>query len=369
MSDIFRVTNIPVPDFSVSSFHPGVDGLLELMGEQGEKFYRSKTTGRLAGLEGLISSDDLVILKINAQWKHRGMTNVDVVRGLIERILDHPDGFTGEVVLFENGRGRGALDCDMQDSYYETGEVAANAEDPSHTWTWLTEEWYADAPVSAILFDEHRDVEVGDTDRETQGYRAVNPHPERHDWALTYPVFTTAGGRRVDFRRGIWTGTGYDDSKLKVLNIPVLKTHRAAGVTGALKLYFGVISIDWFYEEYHDHMGLTCAEMFTHVRAPDLNIMDSIWVPVDQIVGTPETNPLRVNQLTASVDPVALDYWAAKNILYPLSGKAQHNPDEPLFLRYRMLMPAKQEFDGCGGCKGKRVTMDESEMTVYRLSL
>jgi hypothetical protein len=182
-------------------------------------------------------------------------------------------------------------------------------------------------------------------------------------------VFNTAGGRRVDFRKGVWTGVGYDDSKFKVLNIPVLKTHRAAGATGALKLYFGIISIDWFNEEYHANMGLTCAEMFAHVRAPDLNIMDSIWVPVNQIVGTPETNPMRVNKLTASVDPLALDYWTMKNILHPLSCNPQHDPEQPLFLRYKMLLPAEQEFRQCGGCKGQPVTMNEEEMRIHTRAL
>ena len=116
-------------------------------------------------------------------------------------------------------------------------------------------------------------------------------------------------------------------------------------------------------------MGLTCAEMFAHVRPPDLNVMDSIWVPVNQIVGTPETSPQRANKLTASLDPVALDYWTAKHILFPLSCNPQHNPEEPLFFRYRMLLPALQEFNGCGGCKGEPVTMDEREMQVHTLSL
>jgi hypothetical protein len=369
MSEIFYVSNIPVPDFTQSNFHPGVEGLLTLMGDNGFKFYRSPTTTQLAGPQGLIASDDLVMLKINAQWKHRGTTNADVVRGIIQRILDHPDGFSGEVFLFENGRGRASFDCDLCDDYYATDEVAANAEDPSHTWSWLVKECFQDPRVSGILFDEYRHIEVPEDDHETQGYRAFNPHPGRHPWALTSPVFNTSGGKRVDFRRGVWTGTGYDDSKFKVLNVPILKTHRAAGVTGALKNYFGVISIDWFNREYHAHMGLTCAEMFAHVRAPDLNILDSIWVPVNQIVGTPETHPQRANKMTASIDPLALDYWAAKHILFPLSTNPLHNPDEPLLFRYQMLLPALHEFSSCGGCKGHPVTMDERDMQVHSLSL
>ncbi|NLE77384.1 MAG: hypothetical protein GX605_11615, partial [Chloroflexi bacterium] len=123
MSTLFHVRNIPAPDFSQGNHHPGVDALLGLMGDHGQKFYKTSRESRLAGPQGLIGPDDVVMLKINAQWKHRGATNVDVVRGIIQRILDHPDGFRGEVVLFENGRGRASLNCDLCDSYYSTPEV------------------------------------------------------------------------------------------------------------------------------------------------------------------------------------------------------------------------------------------------------
>ena len=36
-----------------------------------------------------------------AERPQRGGTNTDVLKGLIARILEHPDGFTGEVVVVE----------------------------------------------------------------------------------------------------------------------------------------------------------------------------------------------------------------------------------------------------------------------------
>lgn len=368
-SELFNIRNMPVPDFSESVYHPGVDALLGLLGENGFKFYRSEEESRLAGPQGLIVGDDLVVLKVNGQWKHRGMTNIDVVRGLIRHVLDHPDGFTGEVVIFENGQGRGSLDCDMCDAWYETDESAANAENPSHTWRWLVEDHFRDDPVSMILFDEHHKTEVAEDDHESQGYRFFNPHPERHPWPLTYPIFNTEGGRRVDFRRGIWTGGGYDDRKFKLLSLPVMKNHRSTGVTGALKLYFGILSINWHSPEYHDNVGLTCAEMFSHIRAPDLNILDLTWLSINAVNGHPDTLPQRTNQLLASTDPLAIDYWASKNVMFPLSRNPLHNPDEPLKFRTKTLLPAWQEFDQCGGIKGKAVTMDEKEIKVYSRTL
>ncbi len=69
VSELFNVRNMPVPDFSESVYHPGVDALLGLLGENGFKIYRSEEESRLAGPRGLIAGDDLVVLKVNGRWK------------------------------------------------------------------------------------------------------------------------------------------------------------------------------------------------------------------------------------------------------------------------------------------------------------
>jgi hypothetical protein len=58
-------------------------------------FYKWKDSYIQSDAFGLIAADDVVLIKVNAQWKHRGCTNSDLIRGLIQRILDHPDGFSG----------------------------------------------------------------------------------------------------------------------------------------------------------------------------------------------------------------------------------------------------------------------------------
>jgi len=78
----------------------GVDDLITLMGAHGLKWHRSAATGATSGPEGLIDSDDVVIIKINGQWSERGGTNTDVLRGVIRRIVEHPDGFVGDTVAF-----------------------------------------------------------------------------------------------------------------------------------------------------------------------------------------------------------------------------------------------------------------------------
>ena len=111
-SSIFRITDCPAPK-GLRNHHEGMDALLDLMGRHGLKFYGTAEEGPdIGGTDGLIEAFDVVLVKVNAQWKYRGCTNSDVVRGLIQRILEHPDGFDGEVVIFENGQGGGSLDCD-----------------------------------------------------------------------------------------------------------------------------------------------------------------------------------------------------------------------------------------------------------------
>jgi uncharacterized protein (DUF362 family) len=69
--------------------------------------------------------------------------------------------------------------------------------------------------------------------------------------------------------------------------------------------------------------------MWSMVRAPDLNILDCIWVSHEALRGYPEETTHRANVLLAGMDPVALDYYASKHVLLPVGGNQahMHNPD------------------------------------------
>ena len=364
-STIYGVRDIGIPDFGSGNYHPGVESLLTLMGQKGLKFYRHSATDDLAGPDGLIAANDVVLVKVNAQWKHRGCTNTDVLRGLIQRILDHPGGFRGEVVILENGQGRGSFESNQ--NYDGDTSVAGNAENPAHTFNYLVRTVFSDQPVSAVLLDSVRWVQVSDNDHSTNGYRTLNPHPERQSWHISYPCFTTHGGHRVELARGLWTGSGYAQN-LKLLNLPVLKTHGGCGVTGALKLFYGVLSM-WFSDSgYHyGRIGDVLGQMFAHVRAPDLNIMDAIWVSYASLRGYPPSTTSRQNTLLASTDPVALDYWASKYVLYPISQNPNHHPD--MVEQYtdsnlaQYLSAAGMEINACNPIGGRPVNWNDSLIT------
>jgi hypothetical protein len=348
-SKLFWVHKIPKNPFRGNfgrNHHVGVDCLLHLMGAKNLKFYRSNRTDLLSGPKGMIAADDVVLIKVNAQWKYRGCTNSDVIRGLIQSVLEHPDGFAGEVVIIENGQGYGSLRCDAT-TRYANDSVHANANNTLHSFEYLVDAVFDDPRVSSFLFDRIRVFFLDSSDHDTDGYRKIDN--------VSYPCFTTAGGNRVELREGIWNGNGHSQN-LKLINVPVLSMD------------------DGYYDSRHyAGLGETCGKMFTLARAPVLNIIDAIWVSHRTLSGHPPESTTRVNQLVASQDPVALDYWAAKHILYPIDNNERHHPDFPgiavwlndarrVINQRRTLWKPKQ------GLRVKRANIKEKQMQLASYS-
>ncbi len=327
LNDVFHVQGIP--DFPFidpgrPNNHLGLDSLLYSMADNGLKLYRSSRPDALCGPSGLIALDDVVLIKVNAQWKYRGATNSDLVRGLIQRLLDHPDGFTGEVVIVENGQGRGSLACDTSSTYGGDTGVHANANDESHSFLYLVNTLFRDPRVSAYLLDPLRATFIGPDEHVKDGYRKYEN--------VSYPCFTTVGGRRVELREGIWNGASHSP-RLKLINVPVLKHHDTGGseFTASLKLFYGLVSMDDGQSgpRHYSGLGETVGKMAASVATPVLSIIDAIWVSHGSLGGWPAEATFRANQLAAGQDPVALDAWAAKNILHPIDGNVRHHPDFP----------------------------------------
>lgn len=358
---VCRVHHVPVPDYTYSNRHAGVDSLLFLLAFDNLPFYRSSSGHPLAGAHGMIGREDVVLIKVNAQWKYRGSTNTDVVRGVIQRILEHPDGFAGEVVIVENGQGRGSLNCDTTSGCDGgTREIQANAESVRHSFTYLVQNVFADPRVSEMLIDPFRTVYIDANDHATNGYRTVG--------RVTYPCFTTAGGRRVEMREGIWTGSGHDGERLKWINVPTMKDHKDLNVTGCLKNIFGLITTYMEPLEHHDPTqgGQAMGEFFTLVRPPVLNLLDHIWCAHASLCGYPPDTTTRVNMLCAGLDPVALDAWSARHVLMPISGDPAHDPDLPGFFR-TYLENARDTINANGGLFGSEVTFDAALTSAAHL--
>jgi uncharacterized protein (DUF362 family) len=373
VNPLYWVKDIPDYPFcsgGTGNDHVGVDALLLLMGDNGLKFYRSSQETALSGSSGMIATNDVVLIKVNAQWKYRGCTNSDLIRGLIQAILNHPDGFNGEVVIFENGQGRGSLNCDTSSAYLGDTSVHANANDENQSFLYLVNVIFSDSQVSAYLLDPIRSNFIDANDHGSQGYRRYEN--------VSYPCFTTAKkGYRVELREGIWQDGGYTQN-LKLINVPVLKHHDTGGseITASLKHFYGVVSMaDGQYAFRHFRaLGETCGTMVVSVRTPVLNIIDATWISFSSIAGYPSQTTYRANQILASQDPVALDYWAAKYMLNPISNNPRHLPsfsgvDQWLTSARDTINGGSSLYNPNSGIMVDKVTKNEDEMQTHNLSL
>ena len=331
-SDIFAVSG-------TSGNDGGFKALIDLMGDNDLLFYKSPVAGKNSGPEGLIAKDDVIIIKVNSQWNERGGTNTDLLKTIVQAIVDHPDGFTGEIILADNGQaqygsaqgGGGSLD------YSEN-----NAEDHSQSVQRVADFFAGSHKVSTYLWDTITTKNVTEyyTGDMEDGYvvnATVNP---RTGIMVSYPKFKTKFGTYVSFKLGIWDPQkkAYDSQKLKIINVPVLKSHTGYGVTACVKHYMGVVSdklTAYLGARTHNTIGRgSMGTEMTETRFPTLNVIDAIWVNANPRIGprTSYDDAVGASIIAAGTDPVALDYWAAKHILLQaaqLKGYAQVNSIDP----------------------------------------
>ncbi|MFH1742867.1 MAG: DUF362 domain-containing protein [bacterium] len=315
--DVFRIDGFAEP--GESELHSRCQSLIQLLGRHGVFLYRSHSLSATASPEGIIGPDDVVMIKVNAQWDKRGMTNVDLVQAVIEGIFSHPDGFQGEVVLVENSQFRRS-DFPQPNGNSFNWQQITNAEDRTRTFEQVAAELAGQGRVSCFDWTNLEAISTWpENDHTTNAY-----HKPNQDLAVAacYPRFTTQYGTRVNFRDGIWTGEGYDRNRLKLINIPVLKDHSIYNATACVKHYMGVV-INY----YHNTFVRDCGIMMTTTRVPDLNILDCTYVGVSGGPGVGDAGATRQDILIAGLDPVSVDYYAAKHVLHPLTNKTTHNPD------------------------------------------
>lgn len=291
----------------------GVDDLITLMGLRGLKWYGSDAGALVAGPDGLIDADDVVLLKVNAQWSERGGTNTDVIRGVMRRIVEHPDGFVGEIIVADNGQSVGSLDRTLSNAEDTSQSVQDVVDDfANEGWNASTCLW---DPLGAYSVDEYSDGDM------TDGYVVSSVRDPDTRIKTSYAKFRSDFGTYVSYKSGIWSPQTqtYDSNKLVVINMPVFKTHSIYAITAAVKNHMGVITGRWGTDSHtsvgRGGMGTVLAE----VRMPDLTILDCIWILARPGMGpfAPYDQASRRDQLVAGTDPLAIDVWATKHIMIP----------------------------------------------------
>ena len=325
----------------------------------------SRVLKMMGGIQSIIGPQDIVILKPNAQWWNQGMTNTNAMKAFIEAVLSIPN-FSGEIILAENhhfpeadSRGWTTDERNGDFNYNELVQYFQKRGYPNVT----KYHWHDGGPS---MHPSHGGAENGGVVKgpwDGDGYvwcdELVYRSQSGRKAMMSYPVFTSSySGVTIDLKNGAWKDGQYLNFPVKLINFSSLNHHgNWAGVTASVKNYLGIAdltcgyrglqpagfynlhfvgtmpsSLHWRLEKLRKRLGLgyishvdggAVGYFMRHVRMADLNIVTAEWVGW----GSRTDTSLRAQARTvlASTDPVALDYYAAKNILLPLTPKRVKN--------------------------------------------
>jgi len=370
-SNLFIIQNASGPQGNMDA---AVSALLSSMKSHDLNFFKTDTDPT-----GLIGNNDVIIIKVNGQSPQRGGTNTDLAKSLVETIVNHIDGFTGEIVIADNGQNTGGVDMTESNAFDHSQSMTDVAEMfPTHkvsAYSWWT--------IASSSVDEYSNGNYQD------GYVVNATHNTITGVNVSYPKFQTTYGTYISLKNGIWNQTTetYDSSKLKLINLPLFKSHYNYGATACLKNYMGVGSQTL--TGMHDTVGNGgMGTLIVETLFPTLNIIDCIWInanpfqpgsSIDSPCGpfTTYDEASYTNLVGASTDPVALEYWIAKNVAIPTAVQRGYSytssidPDyepitENLVQSYHHYLAASMNQIKNSG---RQTTMVESEMNIYVTSI
>jgi hypothetical protein len=342
-----------VPDEYLTD--PAIDTLLAMM--EAKDIYIHKTADHP---DGIVGATDVVIIKGNFQWTSRNTTSTDRIKGLIWQILNHPDGFTGEVIICDNtqeiGTGIAENDNNSEDPEQSIPDVVGVFQAKGYPVYYLG--WNSFWSTVAAEYSDGDNNDGYVYDAETK---------------VTYPKFRTPSGNYfVSLRYGVWDpdGESYDSSRLCIIDFPVLKAHSSAGSTIAIKNWIGVLTTAYANDRYggrnsmHSSYFWGTYALVARVMAvtfPRLSIVDATWTTTRGPVNL--DNVEQTNMILASKDPAAASWYSAKFILTPIARHPdQTNPDLKGGL-YNGILERWTSF--LSDSAGLACTSDSSEISVY----
>jgi len=323
----------------------------------------------IGGISPLINPTDIVILKPNAQWWSQGTTNTNAMKSFIDHVLAIP-GFVGEIIIAENhhfhdDNSRGWTTVNRNGDF-NLNELVQFFQDNGHR-NVTKYHWHDGGPSQSNMHGGAENAGIVKCPRDGDGYvwceDLIYTSRSGRKAMMSYPVFTSSySGITVDLKNGPWKNGKYLDSSIKLINFSALNHHSSwAGITASIKNYLGIVDLTcgyrgtkpegfynfhfignrsesllpWRVQKILARLGLYHMPHFDggavgyfmrHVRMADLNIMTADWVGW----GSRTDLELRTQakMLLASTDPVALDYYAAKNVLMPLTPEDKTHPED-----------------------------------------
>jgi len=345
----------------------------------------AKVIDLIGGIEKIIGSGDVVVIKPNLQWWNQGAPNLAALKTLIDLIMERPGGFHGEVVIAENCH-RGSSPWKSQNSGW-AHHFTLNSDIPELNNMNDLAEHLKKQYGTRFSTSHWIDVKIGNrrvyTPADGNGYvycDGTNGTPliqfdngadgsNYRATIMTYPIFSSDKGTVIDFKNGIWEKGTYTGQPLRFINFAALNHHSTyCGFTSAVKNYLGINDLSGGsdplsdghligkYYNFHSFPfnkwspgpipGMIGAEIGTFmnsIRKADLNITSAEWIGLCSRIDTPVAH---TRTIIASTDPVALDYHASKYILFPNSKLPIHNPDNKHHPAYQYLKKCAENNGG-----------------------
>ena len=364
VSTIFVLNSIPPTTGSLAAgdstvpnewlVDPAIDTLLLMMETKDILFHKTYSYP-----SGIVGSNDIVLLKGNFQWTNRNTTSTDRIKGVIWQILQHPDGFDGEIIICDNTQNFGT-GINHNDN---------NSEDPEQSIIDVVNTFISKGyPVSYRDWANVWDVVVD----EYSGGDYDDGFVYESSSKISYPKFTSPSGNNcISLRYGIWDSNllAYDLNRLCIVDFPVLKAHSWAGATIAVKNWIGILTTAYSSSRYGGSTSMHNNYFFGQyalvakvmgVTFPKLTIVDAAWTSASGPNNLSDT--VNTKMLLGSTDPCAISWYAAKYILTPIAVDPNNtNPDRP-GSNYKNNLDA---WTNCFQDSGFACTKDSLEISVY----
>jgi hypothetical protein len=370
----------------------------------------AKVLERMGGIETLIGKNDIVIIKPNGQQIGHNMSNTNTIKEYIDQVLSI-GGFKGEVIVCENhhhinDNAAGWITA-LRNGDYNLNELIDYYQNKGiHN---VTKYHWKDAgivPNSRFTITDPGKIVSGPDEGDGYVWTEEEYSYQGKKVKMSYPIFTSVwSGVTIDFKNGAWKDGKCTGQPVKFINISALRHHSNTGVTATVKNYLGVvdltcgyhginpqgyynfhyIAVDWpaigiirnsmkafitrdfserqkilskfaqFVGPQNGALGGAVGHFMKTIRSADLNIITAEYAGHEGR----KNKPAHTKTVLASTDPVALDYYAGKYVLFPLGGKRarDNDPDNPhgTFRQYLDLCHAQ----GIG-------TLNEAEMILHK---
>jgi len=336
------------------------------------------------GIQRFIDNDDVVVLKPNGQWPNQGYTHTQCIKALIDVILSRPGGFGGEIILIEHVH-RDPVSA-MSDNYCWNMSKSNRVNNwPDMNYLELIGD-YQNRGFLNVTADPLYDSGQPNWEKVT-GPASVGPG--KQGWVhtsyttvangrtvgLSYPILRSSySNKLIDLKNGIWQNGTYTGQKVKLIFLPTLNNHGSfnyedySGPTSALKTHVGIVDFGNL-TGYSLHgvgydnpispqsMGESVGYLITQLLTP------AFYMTCAEFTGyrsRTDTNAAHTKTVGLCTDPVTLDYWMCKYVMYQCAtSQAFMNPDNDDNLRNALV-----------GCHSKGVgTILEAEINVYLSNL